>query len=169
MTSFATQNDAAATDLELLLLIFGRAGTASQALQSLKKQTDLGRLAILDSAVLIRDRTGETFLFETGHADSRYGVFFGTIVGVLIGVMGGLSPGDERVAGVWTELGFAEAALTWLVAGLRPGGSALVLLVEQNWLKQGLRVLAEFEGEVLQQRAALSTAAKLGSRWEGEP
>lgn len=162
--------------LELVVLLFNRPGSASQALQALKKGDGPDGSAILDSAVLIRDQAGETFLFETGHVDSRHGVLLGTVLGAFLGVMGKLSQGDkdsapaaqEAAFAVWTELDLAEETLARLQAGLRPGGSALVLLAEQGWVGQGLKDLAEFGGEVLQQRAALSTAANLGICWEGE-
>jgi uncharacterized membrane protein len=162
--------------LELLVLLFNRAGAASQALQMLKKGNNPGPGTILDSAVLIRNPAGETFLFETGHIDSRHGVLFGTVLGVLLGVVSQLSQGDEDSVpatqedafAVWTELGLADETLSRLQSSLRPGGSALLLLAEQGRVEQRLRGLAELEGPALEQVTVLPAVGNPGSHWEGE-
>jgi uncharacterized membrane protein len=160
MTPSPAQRDRKATDLGLLLLLFKQTGRASQALQVLKKQSALGRLAVLNSAALVRDQSGETFLFETGPVDPSYAVLFGGILGAMLGVMSGLvdtaaDPAPVAARGdastPRSEIGSADEYLLWLQARFQPGGSALVVLVERDWVERGLAVLNEFGAQVLQQ------------------
>jgi uncharacterized membrane protein len=147
MASGAAQQDVMATELELLVLLYNQAGRASQGLQSLKEQNNLGKVDTLSSAVLVRDRAGETHLFETGRVVPEYWVLFGSLVGGLLGLMDGLFDASKA----WILMGLAGEHLTKLQRGLRPGGSALVILVERRWAERVLAVLERFDGQVLRQ------------------
>jgi uncharacterized membrane protein len=147
MASGTVQQDVMATELELIVLLFDQAGRASEALQALKEQSNLGKVDTLSSAVLVRDRAGETHLFETGHVDPEHGVLLGSILGGLLGLMDGLIDASKA----WILVSLTGEHLTKLQQGFQPGGSALVILADQRWVERVLVVLDQFEGQVLRQ------------------
>ena len=63
-------------------------------------------------------------------------------------------------------MGFSDDALQALQQALPPGGSALVVLVEQLWLEKVLAALAEFRGERLQQTLTDEMVRRLLARAE---
>jgi uncharacterized membrane protein len=159
LTPTPPERDGPTTQLELLALLFAGASRASQALQALKKRSDPGKPPVLNSAVLVRDEAGEAFLFETGHVDPRYATLFGAILGALLARLGesldvvdytaaAAAPGHSSVA--WIDTGLADEYLGALRSGLRPRGSALVVLVEKQGFEEGLAVLDPFGGQLLQ-------------------
>jgi uncharacterized membrane protein len=147
MTKTSVQKEVLGTELELIVLLFNQAGRASRVLQVLKEHSSLGNLATTSSAVLIRDRAGETHLFETGHVVPEHGVLFGSILGGLLGLMDGVFDASKA----WILVSLTGELLTKLQRGFRPGGSALVILVECRWVESVLALLDEFEGQVFRQ------------------
>jgi uncharacterized membrane protein len=73
------------------------------------------------------------------------------------------------VAAYWLDMGFSDESLEALPQALRPGGSALVLLVEQRWLEKVLSALAEFKGQRLQQTLTDEMVQRLLARAEPKP
>jgi uncharacterized membrane protein len=163
MTTISEQRDVLATELELIVLLFDQAGRASQALQELKKQSNLGKLATPSSAVLVRDRSGETHLFETGHVVPEHGVLFGSILGSLLGLLDGVLDASKA----WLLVSLAGEHLTKLQRGFRPGGSALIVLADGRWAERVLVVLDTFEGQVLRQVFNGDLLGRLGAGAEG--
>jgi uncharacterized membrane protein len=142
--------------LELVLLISRQAGEASRALQALKKH---GEPAARNAVVLIRGKAGQVFVFETGNVDPRHGALLGVIVGLLAELLGGSNA--ERVASQALSMGFPEDHVPALQASLRPGGSALVLLIEMEEFEGTLDLLTTFQGRVWRQALADDLLAQL--------
>jgi len=134
---------------ELVVWVSNQAGEASRAFQALKKH---GEPVACNAAVLIRDRTGQAFVFETGNVDLQHGALLGTITGLLVELLGGSGP--ERVVAQGEHL-------TALRASLQPGGSALVILVDGEQIEGAFRLLAAFQGQVWQQTLADDLLAQL--------
>ena len=132
--------------LELVVLVSVRAGEARRALQALKKHR---QPAARNAAVLMRDEYGQIFVTEIGDFVPGHGALLGETVGLLVPLLGGLDP--ERVAAQSTSIGLAKHCISPLPAGLEPGGSALVVLVEREWVEGMLNLLATFQGQVWQQ------------------
>jgi uncharacterized membrane protein len=132
--------------LELVVLVCGQAREASRALQVLKKQDDP---STRNAVVLLQDRTGRVFVFETGDVAPQHGALLGTITGLLMGLLG--KTGLEGVAAQAASLGFSKEHLATLSAEFKAGGSALALLVEAERAGGVFDFLATFDGQVWQQ------------------
>jgi uncharacterized membrane protein len=135
--------------LKLVVLVCEQAREASRALGALKKKGDP---AARNAVVLLQDRAGQIIVFETGDVTPDHGALLGTITGLLIGRLGKLDP--EGVTAQAASLGFSKEQLAALPAGLAPGGSALVLLVDRERVDGTLDLLALFEGQIWQQTLA---------------
>jgi uncharacterized membrane protein len=132
--------------LELIVWTSDQGGRASRVLQFLKKREEP---EARNGAVLIRDREGQVFVFETGKVDRRYGTLPGVIVGLLLVLLG--SPRSERAAAQAEGMGFPAEHLSELRARLQPGGSALVMLADPKRVDVILDHLAPFGGGVWRQ------------------
>jgi uncharacterized membrane protein len=135
--------------MELVVWVCDQAGQASRALLALKRRSEPeGRNAV----VLVRNGDGHVYVFETGDVDRRYGTLPGIIVGVLVALLG--DPDSEVVVAQALSMGFPEEYLVALRASFRPGGSALVTLVENDRVEGILDLLASVQGHVLRQALA---------------
>jgi uncharacterized membrane protein len=144
--------------MELVVWVSGRASEASSALQALKKSV---KPAARNAAVLVRERDGQVFVVETGDIDLRSGMLLGAAAGLLVEVLGRSSP--ERAAAGTMSIDFPEEYLMALQASLQPGGSALLLLLETEWLDKALDLLAGFQGRVWQQSLAGRLLAEIAA------
>jgi uncharacterized membrane protein len=144
--------------MELVVWVSGRASEASSALQALKKSV---KPAARNAAVLVRERDGQVFVVETGDVDLRSGMLLGAAAGLLVEVLGRSSP--ERAAAGTMSIDFPEEYLMALQASLQPGGSALLLLLETEWLDKALDLLAGFQGRVWQQSLAGRLLAEIAA------
>jgi uncharacterized membrane protein len=144
--------------MELVVWVSGRASEASSALQALKKSV---KPAARNAAVLVRERDGQVFVIETGDIDLRSGMLLGAAAGLLVEVLGRSSP--ERAAAGTMSIDFPEEYLMALQASLQPGGSALLLLLETEWLDKALDLLAGFQGRVWQQSLAGRLLAEIAA------
>jgi uncharacterized membrane protein len=150
---------------ELVVLVFRQAGDASRAFQALKKQSER---EARNAVVLIRDHSGETFVFETGNVEPQNALLLGSIAGLLVELLGGSDP--KRAAAEAVSMGLPAEYLTALRTDLPPGGSALVILLEAERVEGTLDLLAPFQGRVWQLALAdnlLAQFATEGNRKKG--
>ena len=145
--------------MELVVLASNQAETANQALQALTDLIKQDALEILNAAVLVKDQDGTTSLLDTEDIEHKRGTLFGAIAGGLVGLLGGpagvvigASAGAAagHVAAKHIDLGFPDEYLEKLQESLQPGSSALVVLVDQEWVEKVAETLATFDGQVLQ-------------------
>ena len=141
--------------MELVVWVSGRANEASSALQALKKDV---KPSARNAAVLIRDRTGQIVIFETGEIGPGLGMLAGVVVGLLMELPGGSDP--SILFALAADLGFPEGFLEALRADLRLGGSALVLLLDSEWLGETLALLTTLRGRVWRQALSDHLVAK---------
>jgi uncharacterized membrane protein len=152
--------------LELVVLVSVQAGEARRALQALKRHIEP---AARNAVVLMRDEYGLIFVFETGDVVPGHGALLEETVGLLVPLLDGLDPAHVAVqAASMVSIGLAEDRVSPLPAGLQPGGSALVVLVEREWVEGLLDLLATFQGQVWQQALADMYASSLSqeARWK---
>ncbi len=150
---------AEAAEMELVVLASNQAETANQALQALKDLIKQDALEILNAAVLVKDQDGTTSLLDTEDIEPKRGTLFGAIAGGLVGLLGGpagvvigaaAGAAAGHVAAKHIDLGFPDDYLEKLQESLQPGSSALVVLVDQEWVEKVAETLATFDGQVLQ-------------------
>jgi uncharacterized membrane protein len=149
--------------MELVVWVSDQASEASRALQALKKSV---KPAARNSAVLVRERDGQVFVVETGDVDLRSGMLLGAAAGLLVALLGGSSP--ERATVGTMSIDLPEEYLMALQASLQPGGSALLLLLETEWLDEALNVVAGFQGRVWQQSLAGRLLAEIAAEMTPE-
>lgn len=114
-------------------------------LYNLKQLQKEGKIKFVNAGVLIKDRSGKTNVTETADVDARQGAIFGALVGGVIGLLGGpIGVVAGAAAGAATgglaarsiDMGIPKQMIDDLRQGLRPGTSAIIALVEPEWLDQ---------------------------------
>jgi uncharacterized membrane protein len=144
--------------LDLSVWVSGQASEASRALHALKKEN---MPAARNAVVLIRDQDGQVFPFEIGDVDPRHGMLLGAIVGLLVEVLSGSISGDA--ASQTTIMDFSQEDLMALRMGFPLGGSALLLLLETEWLDETLKLLDRFQGRVWKRALSDHLQAKVAA------
>ncbi len=143
---------------ELLLITFSGEKIASSVLKDLTQEQKEGRLRLFNAATIARNRKGKVHLQEIGDLDTKHGSIFGAVIGGVVGLLGGpIGAVVGAAAGAVTgglvsgkiDLGFSNQFLHEIEENLKPGSSALVVLVEKQWIDELLPVLELYQGMVL--------------------
>lgn len=144
--------------VELIVIAFDDKAKASEALKDLRKLKREGAINILNAAVLEKDENGKTKMHETEDVDAPRGAIFGAVVGGLIGIIGGpagaiagatIGAGIGGVTAHNIDLGFPDDQLKALQEKLTPNSSAILALVEHEWVEQLNRALqAKIEQDI---------------------
>jgi uncharacterized membrane protein len=143
---------------ELLVLAFAQENKADEVLKAMQQMIDAGQISVLNIAVLVKSKDGQTSIKDIQDVNLARGALFGAITGGLIGLIGGpvgLMLG--AVAGATTggvaahtiDSGFPNDYLQELQHHLQPGSSALILLTWQEWSDRVMAALASFGGRVI--------------------
>jgi uncharacterized membrane protein len=157
---------------ELLVLTFRAESKASEVLMTIQQMIDEGYISVLNVALLIRYNDGRTLVKDIQDVGLGRGALFGAITGGLIGLVGGpVGAVIGAVAGATAggvaahaiDRGFPNQYLKELQANLKPGSSALIILVEQEWSDRVTNVLARFDGRVIRHILKEELAAYLAA------
>lgn len=149
--------------LELVARVFEDTEGASSALEFLRdlQKTQKHVIKVRNAAVLVKDAEGNTTLRELAEEkDTKRGRLLGAVAGGLVGMAAGpvgavigaaVGFGAGSFATAKIDAGFSQAFLTGLLNRLKPGTSALVVLVEDEWMEPLSEAWAGLEGTVFQQ------------------
>jgi uncharacterized membrane protein len=157
-------------DMELIVLAYNQEGKAREVLQAMKQLQKDRIISILNAAVLVKNKDGKTSLTETEDMDVKHGALFGAITGGLVGLLGGPSgvivgaaagAATGGVAARVMDMGFPDEYMRDLQQGLRPGSSAIVALVEDNWVERFAEAVEEYGGQLFRQALKAEIAAQL--------
>ena len=144
-------------EVELMLAVFEEEDRAGEAMRGLKRLEKQHSVRLFDAAVLVKDRSGIVSLKETRDVGTGHGALFGAVVGGLVGLLGGPAgviigaAAGAATGGVTAskiDLGFSNQFLKELKASLRPGSSALLALVEQEWAERLAQELERYPGQL---------------------
>jgi uncharacterized membrane protein len=146
---------------ELVARVFDAPNKAAESLAFVKElqRQQHGALKIHNSALLVRDADGKLTITETGNLSPRTGAWIGAIGGGLLGALAGpvgIAIGAAAGAGLgrastrWFDLGLPDEFLDRLRGYLQPNTSALILLVEHQYLKLLSDSMAGMEGFIMQ-------------------
>lgn len=147
-------------NVELVARVFDDPEKGGEALKYVEDLKRRGIIKILNAAVLVKDQEGQVSVKDTRDIDPKKGRILGVITGGLIGLLAGPAGaivgalaglGAGGAAGKLIDLGFSETFLDNLNQYLQPGSSALVLLIEDEWVKKASEALSDWPGIVLQQ------------------
>jgi uncharacterized membrane protein len=120
-----------------------------------------------DAVVAVKDQSGRVKLHQAVNmtaAGAVSGGFWGTLIGLiflnpLIGLAVGATTG--AVSGALTDLGIDDKFMTDLASTLKPGSSALFVLVQKATPDKVLEELAGTGGKVLKSSLSHDDEAKL--------
>ena len=149
-----------AENVELVVLAFNGADTARAAGQTLKQLDKDKTIKLLNLAILEKNVDGKLAHKEAEDVGPRQGTLFGAITGGIIGLVAGpigavvgaaAGAATGRAAAGWIDMGFSDQALESLQNAMGNDSSAVVILIEQQYVDSSLNALADFEGHRLQQ------------------
>ena len=164
--------------ITLVVDAFDDEDKADEVLKTLKRLDKEGIFDVINAAVLVRDEKGRTKLKETQDVDAKRGALFGAVAGGLVGLLGGpVGVIVGAVAGAATggvaahkiDMGFSDEHLKEIQESLQPGTSALIALVEHEWVDRLMVELAKFEGRLFRQALKQDIAAQLEAAGADEP
>jgi uncharacterized membrane protein/sporulation protein YlmC with PRC-barrel domain len=158
--------------LELLSLVFPAAEQADEALRTAKGAAAQGRVGRFDAAVVRKGANGRVRSREEHDLSTGRGALLGAIAGGVlslvagpVGLAAGLAGGGVAggVVGRVVDRGVPDRYVRDLGRALRPGTSALVLLVERGSEEALLEVLRPLEGSLLRLALTDEMVARLTS------
>ena len=154
----------------LVVDAFNDEDKADEVLKVLQKLDRKGIVNIVNAAVLVRDESGKARLKETQDVGAKRGALFGAIAGGLLGLLGGpagvivgatAGAATGGVAAHQIDMGFSDDYLKEFQEGLEPGTSAIIALVEHEWIERVVEELDKFEGKLFRQTLKADIAARL--------
>lgn len=147
-------------DIELVARVFDDPDRATEALEFVEELHRRRTVKVLNAAILAKDQQGNVSVKDTREIDAKKGRLLGAITGGLVGLLAGpggailgalAGLGAGGAAGKWIDEGFSDKFLQNLQQYLKPGSSALILLVEHQWLKPLSDEMSGLGGMVFQQ------------------
>lgn len=136
--------------VQLIVAAFHDEKAADEVLKDLKMAKRAGLIGIVNAAVLRKDEKGKLHIKETADMRGGKGATIGGVTGAAIGLIAGSALVVPTVVGALIggltaklrDSGFKDDRLKLIGEGLAPGSSAIVAVVEHNWVTQ---VQKEFE------------------------
>ena len=129
--------------IDVVVAAFPSEQGATDALKELETAKKDGLISIKDAAVLRRDAGNELHITETADKGFGKGAVMGGVTGAVVGVIAGpigwLTLGGAAVGGLAAKLrdgGFPDSRLRQVGEGLKPGSSAIVAVVEHEWVHE---------------------------------
>jgi len=155
--------------VELIVAAFQDEDGAKQALKELKAAKKEHLIKIDNAAVIRKDQKGKVHIKETKDMGGGKGAVIGGVVGAAIGVLTGgvglvLVGGGALVGGLAAKLrdgGFKDDRLKKVGEGLTPGTSAIVAVIEHEWVPELEEAMAEAGADVLTETISADIAAQL--------
>lgn len=158
------------TPVEMIVWAFKDEKKADEVLQEMKKMDKKGTIDILNAAVLVKSADGKVSIKETEDVDARHGAVFGAIVGGLVGLLGGpagvivgaaAGAAAGGVAAEKIDMGFSDQALEEIQGGLQPGSSAIIALIEHEWVARVVSAVESYGVKIFRQTIKEELAAQL--------
>ena len=164
--------DAMETPVSLLVYAYNEAAKADKVLKALKELEKRKIFTVLNAAVLVRGADGKDTWKETEDVDAKRGALFGAVAGGLIGLLGGpagmivgaaAGAAAGGVAAHKIDMGFSDEYLKDIQESLKPNSSALIALVEHEWVEKVIQELEEHEGKLFRQALKADIAAQIAA------
>jgi uncharacterized membrane protein len=163
--------------VELVARVFDTPEGAEEGLAFATGLHQQGVAKLLNAATVVKDADGEVHVRETKDLGPRRGRRFGAVVGGILGLLagpGGLIIGALAGAGTGgfaakhVDRGFSNAFLEAFQEMLKPDTSALIILVEHEWLHSLSSATSDLEGSVLQETLSDELIQQLSADAAGE-
>jgi uncharacterized membrane protein len=162
--------------VELVIAAFQDEEQATTTLNELRTMEREGVIEVLNAAVLKKRGDGKVSIRETEDVDTLRGTIFGALTGGLIGLIGGPAGAIAgAAAGAATggfaarkiDMGFPNDTLEELQETLQPGTSAILALIEHEWVDQVIDELENIGAQLFRQSLKDEIAAQLKSDQKG--
>ena len=146
--------------VELIIAAFQDEEKAKEALKNLKQLAKEDVINLVNAAVMTKDEKGKVSLKETQDVDAKRGALFGAIAGGLIGLIGGpagvivgaaAGAATGGVAANRIDMGFPDETLKELQETLTPGSSAILALIQHEWVDRVVEELDKFGAALFRQ------------------
>jgi uncharacterized membrane protein len=156
--------------IELIIAAFNDEKKADQVLKEMRQLDKDGILAVLNAAIMVKTAEGKVSLRETEDVSGKQGAIFGAIVGGVLGLLGGpagvivgaaAGAATGGVAANQIDMGFSDEALQEIQQGLEPGSSAIIALVEHEWIQRILDEFDKYEAQLFHQALKDEIATQL--------
>ena len=155
--------------VQLIVAAFQDEDAAKEALKDLKEAKKEGLIKIENAAVLRKDEKGKLHIKETHDMGGGKGAALGGVGGAAIGLIAGAALAAPVVVGALVgslyaklrDSGFSNKRLETLGESLQPGSSAIVAVVEHQWVAQVEEALAEEATEVMTAEIGADIAGQL--------
>ena len=155
--------------VQLIVAAFQDEDAAKEALKDLKEAKKEGLIKIENAAVLRKDEKGKLHIKETHDMGGGKGAALGGVGGAAIGLIAGAALAAPVVVGALVgglvaklrDSGFSNKRLETLGESLQPGSSAIVAVVEHQWVAQVEKALAEEATDVMTAEIGADIAGQL--------
>jgi uncharacterized membrane protein len=129
--------------VDIVVAAFNDEKGATDALHELESAKKEGLIGIKDAAVLRKDEQSKLHITETADKGFGRGAVVGGVAGAVVGVIAGpvgwAALGGAALGGLASKLrdtGFKDERLRQMGDGLQPGTSAIVAVVEHEWVRE---------------------------------
>ena len=156
--------------IELIVAAFNDEAKAGAVLKDLKGLEKDGVILLVNAAVMVKDEKGKITIKETEDVTSGKGALFGAIAGGVIGLLGGpvgviigaaAGAATGGVAASKIDMGFPDDSLKELESGLTPGSSAILALIQHQWVDAVVSELEKAGAKLFRQALQDELAAQL--------
>ena len=156
--------------IELIVAAFSDESKAAAVLKDLKKLEKDGVILLVNAAVMVKDEKGKVSIKETEDVTSGKGALFGAIAGGLIGLLGGpvgviigaaAGAATGGIAASKIDMGFPNDTLKELDDSLTPGSSAILALIQHQWVDAVVEELEKAGAKLFRQALKEELAAQL--------
>jgi uncharacterized membrane protein len=160
--------------IELIVAAFNDEAKAGATLKDLKALEKEGVILLVNAAVMVKDEHGKISVKETEDISGGKGALFGAVAGGLIGLLGGpvgviigaaAGAATGGVAASKIDMGFPDDTLKELETSLTPGSSAILALIQHQWVDAVVEELEKAGAKLFRQALQDELAAQLA---EGE-
>ncbi|MGE0058130.1 MAG: DUF1269 domain-containing protein [Dehalococcoidia bacterium] len=159
--------------IDVVVAAFNDEQGASTALNDLKTAHKEGLINVKDAAVLRRDMEDKLHITDTTDKGFGRGAILGGIAGAVVGVVAGpigwMTLGGAAVGGLAAKLrdgGFRDSRLKEVGENLKPGSSAIIAVVEEQWVREVERMMRQDAADIATEMISADIATQL--EMEGE-
>ena len=157
------------TKITFIAAAFADEKSADQQVEYLRAEGRDQMIGIKDIAVIRKDSNGKLHISESADTGGGKGAVIGGTVGAVLGLVTGpgailFGSAGAAVGGMAAKLhdaGISNKALKEFGETLKPGNSALVIIIEAQWAKQIEKEFASAGATVLTESLNADLAAKI--------
>lgn len=155
--------------VDVLVAAFDSEKGAEEALHNLKDLKKEGLIGIRNAAVLRKDEKGELHIQETADMTGRKGMGVGGVIGGVVGLIfppsilatAAVGAAAGGLAAKLHDSGFHDERLRRVGDGLKPNTSALIAVIEHDWVRKVEDQLRELGADIVTEIVRADIAAQL--------